>query len=332
MTAHWNILLTRGVAIFLALLLATELALRWEPIEAYFPPRPYHSDEVELRRLAMRKLQRSTGPIDVLFVGNSSVRTAVSPLVFDRVVANGGRRVLSYNGSLSGIPPSAVNFFLRHFYLEEIQPRIVFEAVTLAALKRPITPERWDALTSGPLEQAWRSEQPLDPLRVFGMRHSRLLYYRGVLGGTFRDVARPILGFEALPMDERGFEPRARSMRERKNMRLEPPYEREALEIDPVLETIRRTAELCRSRGIEYVLVRLPEHASRFTEEALHDAYRERLRAFAARENIRYLDAAGEDAAQWSDDWLFNDSGHLTVNAAREFTALLARAWLASSP
>jgi hypothetical protein len=331
----WNIFMTRGFAIFLALLLSVELLLRWEAVEAYFPPRPYHSDEVELRRRAMRDLQQRHGAIDVLFQGNSSARTAISPLVFDRVVAeHGARRVLSYNGALSGMPPVATNFFLQHFYLDQIQPRVVVEGVTLAVLERPVTPERWDRMTGGVLEQAWRGERPLDSVRVFGMQHSRMLYYRGALGTLFRDVrSRPRLRFNPFPMDERGFEPRRVDMRKRTDMGETPPYESRTLDVEPALDAIRRTAELCRSLGIEYVLVRLPEHASRFPgENAVYREYGERLAAFSQRENIRYLDVVSDDLPQWSNEGMFNDAAHLTEPAARHFTTRLARAWLAASP
>ena len=326
--------MTRGFAMFLALLLAAELLLRWEPVGLYFPPRPYHSDEIELRRRAMRELQQSHGRIDVLFVGNSSARTAISPLVFDSVVTeNSTKRVLSYNGSLSGKPPLAVSFFLRHFYLEQIQPRAVFEGITLATLGRPITPERWDALTGGVLDRAWRAERPLDSLRAFGMQHSGLLYYRGVLGATFLDVrSRPRIRFDPFPMDERGFEPRQDNMRDLSDRDDYLPYEAKALDIDKGLDSIRRTAELCRNRGVEYALVRLPEHSSRFlAEDAIYRQYGERLAGFSRRENIRYLNVVGEDVREWSDDRHFNDSRHLTAPAAVRFTTLLAQAWLAAS-
>lgn len=334
MTPHWNIVLTRGFGIFLALLLSVELLLRWDPVEAHFPPHLYHSDEVELRRRAMRSLEESAGRIEVLFQGNSSARTAISPRVFDDVVAaRGARRVLSYNGALSGIPPLAVNFFLRHFYLEQIQPRVVFEAVTLAALGREVTPERWDRLTSGVLEQAWRGERPFDSVREFGMQHSRILSYSGRLGSTFLDVTRrPRIGLQVFPMDERGFEPRQRRLRDRADLGEDPPYDAAALDIGPALAAIRSTAELCRGLGIEYVLVRLPEHLSRFPgTDAVYREYGERLAGFAARENIRYLDVVGDDVRRWSDDRLFNDTGHLTAPAAQQFTTLLAEAWLAAS-
>jgi hypothetical protein len=333
-TPHWSIFATRGFAMFMALLLSVEMLLRWEAVEAYFPPRPYHSDEIELHRLAMRDLQRSQGHIDVLFQGNSSMRTAISPLVFDSVVAeNSATRVLSYNGAVSGTAPLGVSFFLRHFYLEQIQPRAVFEGVTLAALGRAVTPDRWDRMTAGVLEQAWRAERPLDSLRAFGMQHSRLLYYRGRLGSTFPDVSRgPHIGFERLPTDERGYEPRTKSIRDRTDAGESRPYDTKDLDIDEALDAIRRTAELCRNRGVEYVLVRLPEHASRFPDNALYLQYGERLAGFSRRENIRYLDVVGDDAGRWSDDRLFNDAGHLTTPAARQFTTLLAQAWLAASP
>jgi hypothetical protein len=334
MRPHWNIFLTRGFAVFLALLLATELLLRWEPVWAHFPPRPYHSDEIEVHRLAMRKLQQSLGRIDVLFLGNSSTRTAISPLVFDSVAAgNGATGVLSYNGAVSGFAPLGVNFLLRHFYLEQIQPRAVFEGVTLAALGRAVTADRWDRMTGGVLEQAWRAERPLDSLRAFGMQHSQLLYYRGLLGSTFLDVRRrPRIGFEVLPTDERGFEPRMKSLRDRTDAGESRPYATKDVDVDEAFDAIRRTAELCRNRGVEYVLVRLPEHTSRFLDEAVYRQYRERLASFSRRENIRYLDLVGDDVRQWSDDRLFNDAGHLTAPAARQFTTLVAQAWTATSP
>jgi hypothetical protein len=112
-----------------------------------------------------------------------------------------------------------------------------------------------------------------------------------------------------------------------------PPYEGGTLDVEPALDAIRRTVELCRNLGIEYVLVRLPEHTSRFAgENAVYRQYGERLAAFAQRENIRYLDVVGGDVRQWSDDGMFNDAAHLTEPAAEYFTTKLARAWLAATP
>jgi len=332
-TSPWSIFLTRGFAVFLALLLSVELLLRWEAVEAFFPPRPYHSDEVELRRLAMRKVQQTQGRIDVLFLGSSSARTAISPHVFDRVAQQGGRATVSYNGSLSGMTPLLVTFFLQHFYLEQVHPRVVFDAVTLAALKRPAAAAERDRLDDGVLEQAWRGEQPLDSLRAFGMRHSRILYYRGFLGSTFRDLKSvERLGFDSFPMDDRGYEPRQKNVRERDLPGLMTPYGADALVIDHSLDAIRRNASLCRSRGIEYVLVRLPEHARSISGDGgIYRQYRERLSDFARSEGIHYLDVVGDDPAQWGDDQLFNDATHLTVIGAQRFTTLLADAWVAGS-
>ncbi len=122
-------------ALFAVLLLVTaELAAR-----SYLPDVPtqgiYPSYRVraKVEELAHRSATRS---LDVLFVGSSLVDVGVDPVQFDRLCAERGVELTSYNLGINGPPMAGIQPVLDRYFLPRVSPRLVYICVSPNAFNR----------------------------------------------------------------------------------------------------------------------------------------------------------------------------------------------------
>ena len=108
-----------------------------------------------------------------------------------------------------------------------------------------------------------------------------------------------------------------------------------AAEVAAGLDALARTAALCRARGIEYLVLDVPEHGEQWASpaaRAVHRRYLDALRAFGDAHDVPVLIVDEGDPRAWQDDRWFADGHHMSREGAQRFTervalAMLARGW-----
>jgi lysophospholipase L1-like esterase len=135
-----------------------------------------------------------------------------------------------------------------------------------------------------------------------------------------------------LATDERGYRPDSGRLSglSRKSRRLwrygwKPKPER----YSRAYKAIRRIHALCEKAGVQYVMVHLPEHPKMFGNpvgEALWKDYKQRIRDFAAREGIVYVDVTNGDLSVFANDDYYSDYHHMRPKGARLFSRKLGDA------
>ena len=120
-----------SLLVLVALLVGAELALRSDYAFDHLPvPRPYYTFEVTRSLRWLDRLRRQRGEIDVLFVGSSAMRAAVDPARFDaRYEQRTHQPLVSFNGSMSKMAPTAVRMYLEGVWLTHARPRYVLHGV-----------------------------------------------------------------------------------------------------------------------------------------------------------------------------------------------------------
>ncbi len=327
-------LLSPGSAIVVLMLVLAELALHVDPVRRLLPPpNPYYDGGVETRLQALEVVLEEYGRVDILFVGSSVVRTNFQPLVFDREIAERtGIEIVSFNAGLSGLPPDPVQFYLEHLWLERVSPRIVLQGVRYSELQDVRTAATFEPFRAGLFEPRWLRGSRVDEIELFLLQHVRLFYYRGALTETLRSFQWPPNRPRGFPIDSRGYNATELLLEE---IRARGLLDETAYTDEPTLESFRtglaalsRAAEACRARGVEYVVVNMPEHSDKFLSEPggreRYAVYIQVLQVFAEERGILFIDVTEGDVAAYADDSLFSDYHHMSPLGAEQFTRALA--------
>lgn len=336
--APWRVVASGTGLMTLAVVVAFEAFLHLGPVQNHLPdPRVYYTNHVEPRLRALRTTLREEGRVDVLFVGSSVVRTNFRPLAFDSVVrAQKGQELVSFNGGLSGLPPDGVRLYLEHFFLPRLDLRYVFQGIRYPEILRTEPPERIEPLQHGIAEPLWMEPGPINRAEAWAWENVALLRHRGLVGRVLQARGSFPPRLPTYPIDDRGWNRRDTTLAERlARNRIEPlvphPGPDDVRTLEDGLEILRQTADLVRSRGIEYVLVNVPEHGDVFGSQASRERYRayvRRLDRFAEEEGIRFIDVTGADPDRYRNASWYFDGHHMTAEGARRFTVALARSWL----
>jgi hypothetical protein len=281
------------------------------------------------------------GRVDVLFVGSSIVRTNISPLLFDGAVRRAtGADVVSFNGGLSGLWPRGVSLYLSHLWLPTVTPRVVIQGIRASELRQSELSVHPGFATST-AERGWLAGRWTDDVEWSLMRRLRLLQHRGSVWERlqrFRDGYRGAMSDEPpWQIDARGYtvrEPPLPVLRARGVLR-EPPYSTVCGQRDCAVafDALREVHRTCLAAGIDYVLVNVPEHAFRWSRpngQALYAEYLAKLRDFARRERITFVDVTRGDPSTFGADAEFSDYHHMGPGGAEHLTRLLAAELIAT--
>lgn len=334
----WRVVVSLPTLLGVAVVLIAEAALHLEPVRSALPEsRIFYSNHVESRLEALRGTLREEGRVDVLFVGSSIVRTNFRPLLFDSVAGrHGDREPVSFNGGLSGLPPSGVHLYLEHFFLPRITPEHVFQGIRYPEVLRSEPATDVPPLRRGVVEPLWMDPSPVNRIGAWAWEHVSLLRHRGVLGRVLRARSRDGPSLRTYPIDSRGWNRRDSTVAERvargaiAPLDIHPPPERRRA-LEGGLDHLRRTADLLRARGIEYTLVNVPEHGDRFASEEAHERYKayiRTLRTFADERDVGFIDVTDGNPDRYRDDSWYYDGHHMTARGARRFTEEVAYRWL----
>ncbi len=173
-----GIILLRAVLWAIALVFVVEALMHVETVRKRLPaPKPYYSDNVELRRRALENTLAEDGRIDLLFVGSSVVRTNFRPLLFDRSYAEQtGESVVSFNGGLSNLNPDRVRLYLEHFYLPQFTPKIVLQGIRYSEVINAQPADEFERFQNGYLEKFWLEHSMLSSIAAWLINNVQLLY------------------------------------------------------------------------------------------------------------------------------------------------------------
>lgn len=320
----------------LLVMAGAELGLRSDWAYENLPvPRAYYTYDVTRRVHYLNALQRDHGRLDALFIGSSVVRSDIRPRIVDRRLEerSGGKKFVTFNVGLSKMFPTGAVLYLERLWLERAHPRLVVHGVREVELASRQSKPYY--LKHGRIESLWLEDTWLSNLEADLIRDLALLQQQGILQ---RSIARLSQG-EALHQYEkgeivanvRGFRAergKVQSARKRKSRRLwryrkapKPDrYERQLAAID-------RMHALCEARGIQYVLLHLPEHPERFKTKhgpAIWADYKQRVRALAAERGIPFIDATNGDLHMFANDKYYADYHHMRPAGASRFSIKVA--------
>jgi len=331
--APWIQVLWSGFLVF-GLLAGAEYALRIPRIFDLLPlPRPYYTYDVSRRLQHLERLLDERGRLDVLFIGSSVVRADISPTVFDAVASQKiGHPVVSFNGGFSKMYPTGAVLYVENLWLPRTRPRLIIHGVREAELASQQHAPYY--LKHGRLESLWMSDDPWDRLEAKLVGTVHLLQYRGALAKIVSRLADGgavnVRERGEMVTDARGYRTEPGSLtrsrgRGKRNWRYDsPPKPGRYGRGFPAIEHIHA---LCKKAGIQYVLVHLPEHPTRFETSvgpAVWTDYKDRIRAFAAQHDIPYVDVTDGDLSVFGHARFFSDFHHMRPEGTKLFSTMLA--------
>lgn len=329
----WRILLTRTTFVAVAGVLATELLLRVPVVRAVLPQAvPHYSYGVEKRLRALDRMRAEEGDVDLLVVGSSVVWANLRPLVLDRHLSRRDAPVRVFNGGLSGLVPDQVRLYLEHLLLDRAKPRVVLQGVRFPELASGRAADDFERLARARVERLWLEDDWWSRMRAAAVEHSALLYYRGALTDFWSRVRWPPGRLRGFDIDRRGWSPSRGSLtafREQGRTMAAREESWPAAEVAAGLDALARTAALCRDRGIDYLVLDVPEHGEQWSTpagRALHRRYLDALRAFGVAHEVPVLILGEGDPRAWQQDRWFADGHHMSRDGAQRFSRQVAAA------
>ncbi|MCB0087994.1 MAG: hypothetical protein KDE54_08780 [Caldilineaceae bacterium] len=336
----------RWLVYWLLLLIAGEGLLSIGAITAHLPrPEPtlWYSPRIQ-DKLDYLHTFAGTRPLDVLFIGNSTVQAGLNPAQFDEAVANlhvntlrtGRLRTTiqpgSFNGALEALPPSGILWFLQ-IYLQDVHPQTIMYGLTPQDLNANNTFAHnvLDLLEDSPealalTEHGWRGW-----LTARLLRWSHLYRYRFVLHQWLLRGGLPPAPYK-INFDARGFAGGTLRLAD------EAPDERAKhyavignmhYAIAPAeVEALRQIIQLCAARNVQLVLINMPVADGYYTSfpnaDTDYTAYLTALTATADAAHIALWDMEALPPAQAPTDADFYDFHHLNRAGAAKLSALAA--------
>jgi len=321
-------LISPVVAMALSVIVLTEGALRLDVLRELIPePKPYYRYDVEKRLRALKETIEHNGRIDCLFIGNSVVRTNFQPFTFDsEIFEKTGLSIVSFNGGLSDLTPDAVKFYLQHFYLKHLKPKIIFQGVRYPDLKSTALADKYEPFKRSLLEQFWIDQTLLGKIKAIAYENIQLLYYKGLL--TPQKYLR-----RSFVIDKRGYNTPGLTLPEAKKRRLliDPRSYKGSISADDFQESLsflKATYNMCMERGISYILVNIPEHGDKFSKKnngaRRYSVYLNQLKEYAKVNSIIFVDVTNGNPNKYSNDIFFSDYHHMSAVGAEKFTKELA--------
>lgn len=275
-------------------------------------------------------------PIDVLFIGNSTVQAGVSPALFDQLRRHTG----AFNAAIEGLPPYGVNIFLRIFDRYS-KPQTIIYGITPQDLNSnsPWARDVTERVKESPLALAEANYGWQGRLYAFLLEHSMLFRYRWTL---HQSLLRGRL-YSPLPepyFDERGYDalenrlsevPQAQRTRfvNRAGVLNYNPYGAQ-------VKALREIIEYCQAHDIRLILVNMPladDYFQNFDSPEDYERYMEALQSIAEEYGTPLWDLSGRDGPATFEDQFFADFNHLNAEGATRLTEMLAdryQQWSAS--
>jgi hypothetical protein len=309
--------------------------LRTQAVSEALPlPLIYYGYDVPRKLQLLDRLVDKEPQLDVLFVGSSIVRAAFDPRTFDRERrSHTKRRSVSFNAGLPSMFPAGTAMYLERVWLRHARPRFLLLGVREIELRS--THRVLKELRSGRLESLWYGPKPFSPLRGDVFQQLHVLHYRGTVhkimkrlqaGKPLNDVERgeyttDAWGFRGQPgvLSKKYKSGKGRFLWKYGNR---IPKDRYRVSF-PLLE---RMHALCKTRGIRFVLVNVPEHPERFGSKLGKDvwkAYHEDVSAWAVANGVPFLDITDGDYKRFGKNSHFADFNHLRPAGAKHFSKLL---------
>lgn len=344
----------RWLLYWLLLLLALEGLLSLDVVTAHLPrPEPtlWYSPRIQVK-LDYLHTFAAQHPVDVLFIGNSTVQAGLNPVSFDQARLNlqepahasrvqrkelaGPNAPGSFNGALEALPPSGILWFLE-IYLQQVQPATIIYGLTPQDLNanNEFGQNVLEMLSDSPLALAqtqagWRSWLTAHLLRLSQLYRYRFVLHQFLLRGGTAPVPHKI------NFDARGFaggdlrladEPastRSRHYAVIGNMRYHLSLEE--------LAALRQVMQLCAAKGVQLILVNMPladdYYASFPNATADYSRYIDALTEAAQGAQIPLWDMETLPANQRFGDTDFYDFHHLNREGAEKLSALVAQQYV----
>lgn len=298
------------------------------------PPRTHYYHPAIAQRIdAIERLMRVYNRVDVLFIGSSIVVTNVHPLLFDSVVARRPNELVSFNAGLAGLWPTSVHLYTEHVWLPLTRPGVVVQGVRYPEVAATTHAKNETQVWSGRIEPSWRDAGLPTRARAALVSRVTLLQYHGALTRLLQEYRHGRVGAGS---EDEGGEYAVRGYFPRGIPRTPPTDDSEAdLPNDGTctadrcaigFAALRRTIAAARAAGAAYVLLNIPEHATRWRGVDGVERYRhyvESLRAFAAAERVGFVDPTDGDPFRFAET-PYNDLAHMTGAGAEQFTRELA--------
>lgn len=166
-----------GAAFAVVLVLIAEGAARL--LLPAMPPEGIHEATYRVQE-KMVELERTLeeGPVDVAFFGTSIVECGIDPAGFDRLCAERGKDVTSFNLGFCGPGLAGIHAVLDRFFLSKIRPRLVYVCVSPNAINR----NRCQAVKD--ITRRFEATAAMSPVREFlgrSLQQVHLIAYRGDL-------------------------------------------------------------------------------------------------------------------------------------------------------
>lgn len=335
--AQWRV--ARWVVYFAVLLLLAEGLLRLPVVQAALPaPEPtlWHAPLVEDKVEYLRDYA-AAHPLDVLFVGNSTMQAGIDPAVFDaeRVALGAGGE--SFNASIEGLPPSVNQEFLKLF-LRSANPQSVIIGVSPQDLNAdsPWAKDMNERAGHSINLQAGTSDTPMGIALAFMLEYSELFRYRYVLHQLL------LRGGHAVPhpdvyFDERGYHAIERSLADfSPSERLQAQNRAGVLNYNPKGEqtdALRSMIGLIREVGAQPAIVAMPlsdHYYANFDAPEDYDLYRTALQQLADDLEIPLWDMEALAADEAFGDREFGDLNHLNRVGAERLSTLVAQEYVAN--
>ncbi len=333
--AQWRV--ARWVIYFAVLLLLAEGLLRLPSVQAALPaPEPslWHAPLVEDKVEYFRNFAASQ-PLDVLFIGNSTMQAGVDPAAFDAartVLGAGGAAGASFNAAIEGVPPSVNQEFLKLF-LRYASPSTVIIGLTAQDLNAnsPWAKDMDDRAGHSINLLAGARDSFMGNILAFLLDHSALFRYRYVLhqlllrGGNV--TPHPEVYFDA-----RGYTANRRSLADfTPSERLQAQSRAGVLNYDPhgaQADALAAMVATIRSHNMQPVIVNFPlsdHYYNNFDSPADYPEYRDALQRLAGELAVPLWDMETPDTIAPFGDSEFADLNHLNYLGAARLSAALAQ-------
>jgi hypothetical protein len=224
-------------------------------------------------------------------------------------------------------------FTLRIFFLKHASPRIVLQGIRYPELKSSSEAEDYKRFRKGCIERAWFNQSLFGKLKVFAIENIQLLYYKGMLTAALQRFYS--FNQSIIKIDTRGYNMQDGSnLSDAKRKSLVDAVESPYSDIIYVknyhkgFSHLKRTIDICKKQGIDYVLVNVPEHGDKFLNaeggKRLYDLYISELKKFANQESILLIDTTNSNPDSYRNDRDYSDYHHMSVAGAERFTKELA--------
>ncbi len=311
-----------------------EVGLRVPALAKLAPkPKPFYDAGVSDRLSKLESVVKSGGPVDVLAVGSSVVRTNILPKTMMQVWSGQGTNSSVFNAGLSALQPDEVVFMTEKLLLTSANPKVVVQFVRGEEAVSEVTAEKSSTLSKGRIERSWQAGQELGD-NVWKLTHSsKMAEYYGAMSNALAVPLKPLNGL-TFPTDAEGFGPTRVLLSETRKIApslLEQPEcnTRERMSgAFPTLEiALSKAKALATKRGVRWVIVPMPEHPSKWKDPEAFADFVGRLEALAKDKGLEFANPFGTDLYAFDKEEWWSDYHHMSPAGAEELSRRFASAW-----